>query len=303
MTPKILKALYGSPEKPLKLGEFEIPCYVLDNEKRVLSQSELVRALGMGRGGSSKGGGDRLVNFLSGKAISPFISKQLATVTTDPIKFKMPVTNALAYGYEATILADICESVLKARENGQLQHQQYHIAERCEQLVRGFARVGIIALIDEATGYQYVRDRNELNKILEAYISPELMPWQKRFPDEFYQEIFRLNGWQYNPMTIKRPGVIGTWTNKLIYEQLPQGVLKELKEQTPKDSKGRRKQRLHQRLTEDIGNPHLERQLAAVMPIMRLSTTWRKFKENFAKAFKTGQQSLDLDGTDTNKGD
>lgn len=303
MTPKILKAVYGSPDKPLKLGEFEIPCYVLDNEKRVLSQSELVRALGMGRGGSSKGGGDRLVNFLSGKAISPFISKQLATVTTDPIKFERPSRGPIAYGYEATILADICEAVLKAREEGQLQKQQYHIAERCEQLVRGFARVGIIALVDEATGYQYVRDRQELNKILEAYISPELMPWQKRFPDEFYQEIFRLNGWQYNPMTIKRPGVIGTWTNKLIYEQLPPGVLKELKEQTPKDSKGRRKQRLHQRLTEDIGNPHLERQLAAVMPIMRLSTTWRKFKENFAKAFKTGQQSLDLDGTDTNKGD
>ena len=294
MRTKILKAVYGSPEKPLRLGEFKIPCYVLDNEKRVLSQTELVRALGMGRGGSSKGGGDRLVNFLSGKAINPFISKELTSVTNEPLKFKREGKGAIVYGYEATVLADICEAVLKAREQGQLQKQQYHIADRCEQLVRGFARVGIIALVDEATGYQYVRDRDELHKILTAYISPELMSWTKRFPDEFYKEIFRLNGWQYNPMTPKRPSVVGTWTNKLIYEQLPPGVLEELKKQTPKDSKGRRKHRLHQRLTEEIGNPHLERQLAAVMPIMRLSTTWRKFKENFAKAFKTGQQNLEL---------
>ena len=294
---KIHKAEYGSPDKPLKLGDFEIPCYVLDNEKRVLSQRELIKALGMGRGGSSLGGGDRLDNFLTGKIIKPYVPTNVAQATSEPIKFKTP-KGAVAYGYDATILADICEIVLKAREEGKLMQQQLHIADRCEQLVRGFARVGIIALVDEATGYQYVRDRHELNKILEAYIAPELMPWQKRFPDEFYQEIFRLNGWAYNPMTVKRPGVIGMWTNRLIYDQLPHGVLEELKSKTPRGSTGKRKHQLHRFLTEEIGNPHLERQLAAILPIMRLSTSWKKFKENFAKAFKTGQQRLNVNGDD-----
>jgi hypothetical protein len=29
-----------------------------------------------------------------------------------------------------------------------------HIVDRCEMLVRGFVRVGIIALVDEATGFR-----------------------------------------------------------------------------------------------------------------------------------------------------
>lgn len=289
---KVLKAEYGG-DKPLKLGDFEIPCYVLDNEKRILVRIQMMKALGM-TGGGGKAGSHRLVQFVAGKSIKPFVSKELADRINNPIKF-VPLNGGIAYGYEATILADICEAVLEARLQGQLQPQQQHIAERCELLIRSFSRIGIIALVDEATGYQYVRDRQDLHKILEAYIAPELMPWAKRFPDEFYQEIFRLNGWAYNPMTVKRPGVIGKWTNTYIYDQLPPGVLIELKKQTPKDSKGRKKYHLHRRLTADIGNPHLERQLAAVVPIMRLSTNWRKFKENFAKAFKIGQQPLDLD--------
>jgi len=53
----------------------------------------------------------------------------------------------------------LCETVLQARKDGKLQSQQMHIAEQCEILVRGFARVGIIALVDEATGYQDYRSR------------------------------------------------------------------------------------------------------------------------------------------------
>ena len=70
--------------------------------------------------------------------------------------------------------------------------------------MRAFARVGITALVDEATGYQYEREHDELQKILKAYISEELLPWQKRFPDIFYKELFRLNGWNYTVNGIKK---------------------------------------------------------------------------------------------------
>jgi hypothetical protein len=91
----------------------------------------------------------------------------------------------------------------------------------------------------------------------------------------------------------KRPGVIGTWTNKLIYKQLPDGVLKELREKTPKDDKGNRKHRFHQLLTDDVGNPHLSSQITAVVTLMRASTKWRDFERLFARAF--GQQELEFD--------
>lgn len=152
---------------------------------------------------------NRLALFVTGEIIKPFVPQHVIEATQSPIKFKAP-NGVASYGYEAIILADICEAVLAAREAGVLQMwQQGHIARRCEILVRGFARVGIIALVDEVTGYQKERDRNELQKILEQYIAKELLPWVKTFPDEYYEELFRLRGWQYNPLSVKRPS--GCW--------------------------------------------------------------------------------------------
>lgn len=118
----------------------------------------MIGALGMTKGGSSHKGGTRLAKFVSGERLISFAGKELLERTREPIKFRTPSGN-LAFGYEATILADICEAVLAARTAGALQRQQEHIAKQCEILVRGFARVGIIALVDEATGYQDDRSR------------------------------------------------------------------------------------------------------------------------------------------------
>ena len=202
------EAICGRPDRPVKIGDLEIPCYVLSDGTRVLHQRGMVSALGMARGGSSKGGGDRLAHFVNGKIVSRYVSKETKEVTNEPLRFVAP-NGSVAYGYDALILADICEAVLKAREEGKLQKQQAHIAERCEILIRGFARVGIIALVDEATGYQEIRSRNALEEILDKFISKELRKWAKTFPDEFYMEMFRLRGWQYIPFSVKRPGVVG----------------------------------------------------------------------------------------------
>lgn len=88
------------------------------------------------------------------------------------------------------------------------------------------------------------------------------MPWQKTFPDIFYKELFRLNGWDFTVRGIKRrPGVVGKWANTLIYEQLPKGVVDELKEKTPKSEKGNYTARFFQSLTPETGNAHLTGQL------------------------------------------
>jgi hypothetical protein len=276
------KATHGAPDHPLKIGDIQIPCYVLEEGRRVLIQSNVIKAIGISRGGSGGSGGDRLAKFIGGKIIKSFITKGLDERTANPIRFKTTRGN-MAYGYEATILADICEAILQARKEGVLQKQQEHIAEQCEILIRGFARVGIIALVDEATGYQEVRDRNELNRILEAYIAKELLPWTKRFPDEFYEQLFRLLNWQYSPLSASRPGYVGTLTKQLVYEKLPPGVLEKLMENNP-SVKGRRKHKHHQFLTEDIGNPHLEKHLTAVITLMRISSNYKVFKKHFDKA-------------------
>lgn len=289
----IIQATHGSPDHPLRIGELEIPCYVLSDGRRVLHQRGMVKSLGMSRGSSSTSGGDRLAKFTAGKALAPYVSAELLSAVTDPIRFRAP-NGSIAYGYEATILADICEAVLKARSDNKLQAQQRHIADQCEILVRGFARVGIIALVDEATGYQDVRARRALEEILEKFINKELLKWAKMFPDEFYRELFRLRGWQYSEVSVKRPSFVGRLTNDLIYERLAPGVLEELKRITPRDDKGRLKHRYFQRLTEDVGHPRLREHLAAVIALMRASTTWQGFYRLMQRSFPKYNANLEL---------
>ena len=144
--------------------------------------------------------------------------------------------------------------------------------------MRGLAHIGIIALVDEATGYQEVRDRRALEKILEAWISKELLPWTKRFPDAYYQEMFRLKQWGFQPLRRKRPQVIGRYTNDLVYERLEVGVLDELRKRNPTDEKGHRKTRHHQLLTEDVGHPKLRDHLSGIIALMKSTSDWSKFK-------------------------
>ena len=161
--------------------------------------------------------------------------------------------------------------------------------------------MGIIALVDEATGYQYDRERDELQKILRAYISEELLPWQKRFPDVFYRELFRLNGWDFTIKDIrKRPGIIGKWTNKIIYEQLPTGVLDELKNKTPKSEGGNYIARFHQSLTTDVGEPNLEKQINKVITLFQVSDNMAQFWSNFQKMIdrQSGQLQIPFEFDD-----
>lgn len=243
-------------------------------------------ALGIARGGSMKGGMSRLELFASGKLINPFIDKDLYERVRTPIHF-ITSSGARAYGYDATILVDLCDAVLAARQAGALMKQQLPIAQQCEIITRGLARVGIVALVDEATGYQQVRKRDALAKILEAYISKELLPWAQRFPLEFYEEIYRLHGWDgLDPGSRSKPGYVGKLTNALVYERLPDGVLEQLRTQNPKDIDGKRKFKHHQFLTDDIGNPHLEKHLSKVVGLMQASDTWIEFKRMFKRVFK-----------------
>lgn len=89
----------------------------------MLNQSNLVGALGMSHGGSYSRGGDRLAKFVAQERLKSFTSADLVDRTVRPIKFKTPAGN-VAYGYEATVLADICEAVLAARKAGKLMKQQ-----------------------------------------------------------------------------------------------------------------------------------------------------------------------------------
>jgi hypothetical protein len=278
---EVLRATHGSPKNPLRIGDIEIPCYVLEDGSRVITHRGLQRSLAM----PVKGGATETANFIAQFERKGVDCKDLTARLSKPREFLPPVGGRTAFGYNASVLADMCDVILAARAAGLLTPRQQTLAEHCEILVRAFARTGIDALIDEATGYQDVRPRDDLHRILELYIAKELLPWSKRFPDEFYQQLFRLKSWEYPPRSSKRPKLIGKLTEQLVYKRLPPGVLEELRQKNPVTYKGgSRKARHHQLLSEEIGNPHLEKQVLAVTTILRISRDWHEFVELFERS-------------------
>ena len=284
-------------EGNLELNGLDISCYVLEDGTRVLSNRGMQNALKLTDASTvndtAKLSGVELSRFVGGKWFNSLLESK------DRLEKFKPITcykgAQKINGYEATVLADLCDLLLEARKNKLLKtERQFIVADQCEILMRSFAKVGIIALVDEATGYQYDRERYELQRILKSYISEELLPWQKRFPDEFYKEIFRLNGWGHfmsGNINIKdRPGVIGHWTKKFVYSILPKGVLTALLEVTERNTKGRLRHKLHQRLTKEEGTAHLNKVLVSVVTIMNLSDSWAEFEMLWNK--KYGQQQL-----------
>lgn len=274
----ISEAVCGSPDHPLKIGDIEIECYVLEDGTSVLTQASFLRALGRHHRANTRrmDGDEQVPPILQGKAIKPFISSEILA-TSQPIVFSPP-TGGRASGYNAELLPTVCEIYLQARDAGVLPRNQEHVAKQAEILVRGLARVGIIALVHEATGYQEVRAKNALAQILEQFIAKELQPWVQTFPDDFYREIFRLRDLDYPQSTVKRPRYFGILTNDIVYKRLAPGVLEELKNVTPRDDKGRRKHKYHQRLTTNIGYPKLREHLGSVVTLMKLSDGWDDFQ-------------------------
>lgn len=292
------KATHGTSDHPLRIGDAEIACYVLDNGVRVLSQRGLQVGIGMSAGGGV-GGEQRLAVLAQslaekGKGIKDLAvrSAALAERLKNPIKFNLG--GKPAYGYEATVLADLCDMILEARAGGLLMKQQEHIASQAEILVRGFARVGIIALVDEATGYQKDRERDALAKILEAFVAQELQPYVKTFPPEYYEQLFRLYNLPYPPEGNKswRPSFFGHVTNEVVYARLAPELLPELKKAA---SRAERKSKLHQWLTHEIGHPKLKEHLASLISVMKLSKTSADFLNNVNITHPRYGDTLQLD--------
>lgn len=286
---EIPKAIY---EGELELAGMQIPCAVLADGTRLLTQQGFYRAIGRS-GSPAKGWGsdvEKVAPFLSLDNLNPYVSDELAN-SSKPVVFNT-VRGGRAFGYRAELLPKVCEVYLRARDDGALLKPQEKFARACDVLVRGLAQVGIVALVDEATGYQDVRDRQALQAILEQFVAKELAAWAKRFPDEFYKEIFRLRNWTRREGTA-RPGAVAQYTKDLVYDRLAPGLLAELERVNPAHN-GRRRTKHHQWLTEDVGHPALAQHLHAVIGFMRASDTWDQFLQLLNRAYPRRGDTLPL---------
>jgi hypothetical protein len=282
-----------------KFGDMEFRCAVLDDELRVISGSEFMRVIGIYRSGALSTRRDEdlpLPLHLAFKNLRPYIMEDVELVESlrTPIRYR-DQGGSVGEGIDARVLRRICSVWVRAQADGVLGPSQEKIADKAHLLLNALADVAIIAIIDEATGYQKRRAHNALQAILAAYIAPELMPWQKRFPNSYYEQIYKVMGWKYDASSTARTAYVGKLTNKLIWDKLPPGVSHELRRLNPVDpTTGRRKRKHHQLLTDDVGHPHLQNQIMAVTTLMRATPpgNYRLFEVLFNNAFPPAQGDL-----------
>lgn len=269
-------------EGAVPLGDLDVPCAVIEKDgsvERVVTQSGFMRALGRAR--QAKGrqyykGDVNLPAFLTAQNLKPFISKQLE-VTSSQIEF-VTMSGVRAFGYSADLLPEVCDVFIQAERAGMLARNQKHIADRAHVIMKALAHVGIAGLVDEATGYQEVRDKRALQTILDTYLRQELAKWAKTFPDEFYEQIYRLRGWVWKGRGVNPPQVVAHYTKDVVYQRMAPGLLEELERKNPIEG-GRRKSKFPQWLTPDVGHPALSQHLHTVISFMRVPADggWEEF--------------------------
>lgn len=277
-----LQAVHGSPDKPIKIADIEVPCYILADDRRVVATNGVLDAFGIARGGAMVKGMNRLELFAAQDRLKPYVSDDLLARISTPIRFKFGAQEA--YGFDSDTLIEMAEAVVTADDHGVLQAQQVHIAHQCRVITRSLTRVGLIALIDEATGYQTKRDSDELQQILAAYILPEHRPWIQTIPVEFTDEIYRVYGWKRQGQN-RGPRYAGKLIRELIYEKMPKPVLPALDEVNPADENYRRKRKHHQFLTEKQGLDHFRSQVITMMTLLRISSTKAEFRKHIRRLY------------------
>ncbi|EEQ5439139.1 P63C domain-containing protein [Escherichia coli] len=264
-------------EGKLKIGDAELDVAVLENGRRIISQASVFKAFGRPqRGGRApqEEGGINMPAFMDAANLKKYINQDVMDVI-NKVKYKT-ITGSVQEGYDASIIPLVCDVYLKAREAGAITRpNQLETAKKAEILVRSLAKVGIIALVDEATGYQRDREKDALAKILEAFVAKEIQPYITTFPADYYEELFRLRGLEYPPENPRfRPQYFGVLTNDIVYKRLAPNILEELKKQNVKASKGTK---LFQGLTPNIGYQKLREHLSSTVTIMKLSNDYSDF--------------------------
>lgn len=295
---------HATHEGPLRIRDIEFDCAVLDDAEctRVISEAKFMSALGIYRSGALSvrrwsRDGAQIPLFLAHKNLKPFAENHLGTVHFQPERY-VTLKGNVAHGIPAKVIPTVCEIWIDADREGVLGKTQKIIAAKSDILLRGFAQVGIIALVDEATGYQDLRPRRALEKILDKYLLKNFAAWAKRFPDEFYEEMFRLREWEWRGRKTNPPGIVGHYTRDLVYLRLAPGLLEELEKRNPKSENGSRKAKHHQWLSEDIGHPKLRDHLIQVITLMRACGDWETFYHLLDRALPKVNETLMLPFTE-----
>ncbi|AMN39704.1 P63C domain-containing protein [Rhodoplanes sp. Z2-YC6860] len=292
----------ASHQGSLTIGDIPLDVYVLDDGRRLFHKKVMGRALGL-----KSEGGNAFMKTLSSKSISSAISEELWAKIRKPVIFKA-FNGELAHGYESSVLIDVCEAIIEARNANSLTTAQAFLAIQAEIIFRAAAKLGIVALIDEATGYSDNKRKDEYRELFQAFIRSEFRQWESEFPDKFFDMIYKLYGLKRkDPKSVKHPIFFSKFIRKYVYHPLANSngaILEELEKKNPVVyASGGRRYKLFQFLSDEIGLPALKAHLWQVVGIGSSVQDKISFDKAFYRAFpealpKRREQKIEFEQVD-----
>jgi P63C domain len=262
----------------LNLVGVDVPCYVLEDGQKIIGRVSATEVLT-----GIKGGG-ALEKYIGVKALEPFIDKDLVLERLVPFRLlEVEGLEKAVKGLPADLMIEVCQGFVAALQasfdphsrHPRLTDRQREMAVKASMFLSACAKVGLEALIDEATGYQYERAEDALQVKLRAFIADELRAWEKTFPDELWLEFGRLTGWQ-TPLR-SRPKWWGRLVIEMIYDTLDPDVAAYLKANKPPPGI-----RWHRQLTENYGVRQLVSRCYEVVGMAKPCTTMRELRDKVA---------------------
>jgi hypothetical protein len=269
---------YSMFQGTLTIGTVSFEVHVLNTLQRVLTQREVVRVISGGRESGN---------------LQRYLERNPLTATDFDLgpttQFNIPGLRQVANGFDATALVEICDRYLQARDQGLLKAGQLALAKQAEIVMRACAKVGIIALIDEATGYEKVKAKRDLQIKLQAFIADDMQDWARMFPEEFWLELARLEGIRYSPRS--RPLRWGRYVMMFVYDAIDKDVGKQLREKNPNP----RFMKNHHQWLKQFGRDKVHDQIEKVVTIMKLCDDMDDFRKKFARVFKRPETQMSFD--------
>jgi hypothetical protein len=280
----------ASHQGKLPIGDAEIEVYRLHDGRRLIAKGAMARALNL-----KSEGGSAFLRTVTRKGVRSAISDSLWEKIDNPIFFRHIDTDlgnvgGTADGYEATTLIEVCDALIQARNDDLLAPSQEFLAVQAEIIVRSTAKMGIIYLVDTATGYIEDAKKDEYLRLWKDFVTSEFQQWYNEFPNQFADMIYKIYGLKRkDPRSFKHPQFFGWFTRKYIYHPLANSrgaILNLLDEANPVVySGGGRRYKLYQFLTDEIGLPALRQHLWQTIGIGNSCRDKNEFERAFYRAF------------------
>lgn len=261
----------------------DVECYVLNDEAHtaVISQRGMGQALGF-----SANSGSRFPRFINGKVIASHLGPELLQKLQNPLIFQGPQAGLGSppmekiYGFDVTLLIDVCKAIVAAEAGGKLSRNQNR-AKQAHVILNASAKAGIKGLVYALAGYDATRE--EVIAAFKFYVREEAREYEKEFPDQLYEEWYRL--YQLPKPEKNRPWKFKHLTVEQVYRPLAKsnGKILELTQEQRRNSSSPWS-RLHQFLSE-IGVKALRTQLGQLLGIARISQNREEYEGFFQRLF------------------